>query len=408
MLLAGLLGSGVGAWDDLADYPLVIMAKKRVSKKTLKTDVIGAPVDRPVPMDQIVGQDHAMGILQRSMQSGRVHHAWIFHGPAGVGKFTAALAWAATLLDPTSAAGLGGEIAPDPQSSVQQLLAAGTHPDLHVVRKELARYSEERTVRNQKLATIPKAIVEEHLIEPAGLAPTLRSGAMAGKVFLVDEAELLDRSPTNAPVQNALLKTLEEPAPGTVIILVTSSEDRLLATIRSRCQRVAFHSIDDDAMRHWLGTAGVEASPEDHQWLMRYANGSPGRYLRAHEGGLARWHVQIDPLCAQCDRGNHAIGLGALMAELVDGWAQDWVKQGEKIKENRSKDAANRAGANLMFAVIAERYRSGLANPSTMDQSLRAIDAIERAKRELDTNVQMRFVMDHLVSGLSGHRPVFG
>jgi DNA polymerase-3 subunit delta' len=387
------------------------MAKRQSKKpaiRTMKQDAPGAPVERPIPLDQVVGQDHTIGILQRAMQSGRLHHAWIFHGPEGVGKFTAALAWAAILLDPTTAQGLDGGLVNDPESSVQQLLKAGTHPDLHVIRKELARFSEDRSVRNQKLATIPKAVVQEHLIEPAALAPKLSNGAMAGKVFIVDQAELLDRSPTNAPVQNALLKTLEEPTPGTVIILVTSSEDRLLPTIRSRCQRVAFHAIDDDAMRQWLRVAGIDASPEDHQWLMRYADGSPGRYLRAHEGGFARWHAQIEPMCAQCDRGIHSTALGSVMTEMVDGWAQSWVKQGEKIKENRSKDAANRAGANLMFAVIAERYRGGLANPSTMDQSLRAIDGIERAKRELDTNVQMRFVMDHLASSLSAHEPILG
>lgn len=380
--------------------------KKAPTKRTLKSDAIAAPIEAPIPMDQIIGQDQAIGVLQRAMQSERIHHAWIFHGPEGVGKFTAALSWAATLLDPTSAPGLGGPIAPDPHSHVQQLLSAGTHPDLHVVRKELARYSDERTVRNQKLATIPKAIVQEHLIEPAGFAPTLKNGSMIGKVFIVDEAELLDRSPTNAPVQNALLKTLEEPASGTVIILVTSSEDRLLPTIRSRCQRVGFRAIDDEAMRQWIRSSGIEASPEDHQWLLRYANGSPGRYTHAFEGGFARWHAAIDPLCAQCDRAQHAVGLGSLMTELVDSWAQSWVKSGEKIKENRSKDAANRAGANLMFAVLAERYRSGLSDPKRMEQSLRAIDAIERAKRELDTNVQMRFVMDHLAAGLSSQQRV--
>ena len=269
-------------------------SKKTPTKRTLKPEAVAAPVDVPVPMERIVGQDHAIGVLQRSMQSGRIHHAWIFHGPEGVGKFTAAPAWAAVLLDPTSAPGLGGEIAPDPDSHVQQLLRAGTHPDLHVVRKELARYHDDKGVRDKKLATIPKAIVEEHLIAPAGLAPSLKNGSMIGKVFIVDEAELLDRSPTNAPVQNALLKTLEEPAPGTAIILVTSSEDRLLPTIRSRCQRVGFHPINDEAMRGWLKTSGIKATPEDHQWLLRYANGSPGRYLRAFEGGFARWHAAID------------------------------------------------------------------------------------------------------------------
>jgi len=340
-------------------------------------------------------------ILQHSMQSQRVHHAWIFHGPQGVGKFTAAVAWAATILDPSSAPDLGGQISPDPESHVQGLLKAGTHPDLHVVKKELARYHDEKKIRDAKLSTIPKAIVDEHLIEPATLAPTMKSDSIAGKVFIVDEAELLDRSPTNAPVQNAILKTLEEPPPGTVIILVTSSEDRLLPTIRSRCQRVAFVPLDDDAMRAWVNTQNLDLDPNEHHWLMQYAAGSPGRFLGAIEGGLYQWHTRIEPMCAQADRGIHSIALGTTMGELVDAWASGWVKQGEKLGENRSKEAANRKGADQMFALIAQRARKGLRDPSTTHRALHSIDCVERAKDELNTNVQVKFVMEHLAAGLS-------
>ncbi|MEM9373943.1 MAG: hypothetical protein AAGA55_09895, partial [Planctomycetota bacterium] len=214
--------------------------KKKVVRKIPRNDNARAsmPVQAPVALDAVLGQDRAVSQLAAAMASGRLHHAWIFHGPEGVGKFTTALAWAAMLLDPTTAPGLTGAFACEPDSPTQRLLASGTHPDLHVVRKELARFSSDARVRDAKLATIPKAVVEDHLIAPASVAPVMRTGSMMGKAFIVDEAELLDRSPANAPTQNAILKTLEEPAPGTLIVLVTSSEDRLLPTIRSRCQRV--------------------------------------------------------------------------------------------------------------------------------------------------------------------------
>jgi hypothetical protein len=95
----------------------------------------------PLPLSALLGQDRASGILVDSLRSDRVHHAWIFHGPAGVGKCTAAAAFASLLLDPTTAAGLSGEIAPDPESTTQQMLSAGTHPDFHYIAKELATYS---------------------------------------------------------------------------------------------------------------------------------------------------------------------------------------------------------------------------------------------------------------------------
>ncbi len=388
---------------------------KKTAKKTTKKTTKKAPrkrvvtdtgpairlYDPPIALGSVLGQARATEILGQSMQSGRVHHAWIFHGPEGVGKFTAAIAWAATILDPSAAPDLSGQIAPDPDSQVQQLLKAGTHPDLHVIKKELARYHEEKKIRDAKLATIPKAIVEEHLIVPATLAPTMKSDSIAGKVFIVDEAELLDRSPTNAPVQNAILKTLEEPAPGTVIILVTSSEDRLLPTIRSRCQRVAFTPLDEDAMRAWASTQDLNLDPDEHHWLMQYASGSPGRFLGAIEGGLYHWHKQIDPMCREAERGVHPIALGSTMGELIDQWASKWVKAGEKLGENRSKEAANKKGADQMFALIAQRARKGLRDPKSTARALHAIDCVERAKVELNTNVQVKFVMEHLAAGLS-------
>ncbi len=380
--------------------------KKPVTKRIPKDEKVIVPTYHPpIPLARVIGQDHALDILNRSMQSGRVHHAWIFHGPKGVGKFTAALAWASTILDPSSAPDLSGTIAPDPDSKAQQLINAGTHPDLHVIRKELARYHKESKVRDAKLATIPKAVIDEHLIAPASVASTMSTESIASKVFIVDEAELMDRSPSNAPVQNAILKTLEEPAPGTVIILVTANEDRLLPTIRSRCQRVGFVPLDDDAMRAWIATTDLEPTPEHHQWLLSSSNGSPGRYKDNHDAGIYAWATDLEPLLCQCDRGEYPISLGSKMNQLIDDWGKDWVKKGDKIGENRSKLVANQMGTGYMLGLIADRYRKHLTTPSKAGRALQAIDAVGRAQTELNTNVQLRFVMDHLAAGLSG--PVY-
>src|SRR5690606_4650358 len=120
---------------------------------------------------------------------------------------------------------------------------AWPHPDLHVVTKELARYSEDRSTRERKLTQIPVDVLRTELIEPVYRAAQMGHG----KVFIVDEAELL-----NDAGQNAMLKTLEEPPAGTTIILVTSIQDRLLPTIRSRCQRVAFVPLPDSVVSRWL------------------------------------------------------------------------------------------------------------------------------------------------------------
>ncbi|MCA9287217.1 MAG: AAA family ATPase [Phycisphaerales bacterium] len=352
-----------------------------------------------VAFTDIIAQDRALAILKNAIASERLHHAWIFHGPKGVGKFTAALAFAAALLDPTTAPNLSGELAPDPDSPVQRLIAAGTHPDLHIITKELARYSEDRSVRERKLLTIPKDVIDTHLLRPSVLAAGVRNHGLAGKVFIIDEAELLDRSITNAPTQNAILKTLEEPPPGTVIILVTSQEDRLLPTIRSRCQRVAFARLDDDAMKEWMRTAGVSLPPKHARWLLDFADGSPGALLEAVSGDLASWHERLAPLLDTADAGRYSLDLGPTMSGLVDAWAS---AQAEASK-NASKEAANHEGARLLFRLLAARYRTQMrtGNPAAAERAAAAIDALGVAESELRSNVRLVDVCEDLSIRLS-------
>lgn len=352
--------------------------------------------DPPVGLDRIEGQSRALGVLRKSMQSGRLHHAWIFHGPEGVGKFTTAVSWASMLLDPTTAPDLAGNPAPDPDSHTQQAIRAGTHPDLFVIRKELIPFSENTKIRSNKQRNIPKDILVEYLVRPATLAPTHRERTLAGKVFIIDEAELVDQVG-----QNAMLKTLEEPGPGTLIILVTSSEDRLLPTIRSRCQRVGFLPLDEESMRRWVNAQDYGLEPEAHHWYMQYAQGAPGRFARAVESNLYRWHTQIDPMLSRAMMGEHQAGLGSMMSGLIDEWASDWVKRGDKLGENRSKEAANQKGAGMMLSLIAQRARPWLSDPARGDRALQTIDSVARAGEALGTNVSLKMVMEHLVAGIS-------
>jgi len=385
------------------------------SKAPREVEVRAEPADLlPLPprvtFEDIIGHERALNLLRSAITSSRLHHAWIFHGPRGVGKLTAALAFAGAILDPTTAPGLAGGLAPDPDSPVQRLIAAGTHPDLHIITKELARYSEDSKVRERKLLTIPKDVIDTHLLRPATLAPNVRAHGIAGKVFIVDEAELLDRSITNATTQNAILKTLEEPPPGTVIILITSAEDRLLPTIRSRCQRIAFAPLAPADMQAWLKLAKL-ALPESHRdWLLSFAEGSPGALLEALVGNLGRWRDLLEPLLAKVDAGAYASDLGPTMADLIDQWAE---ARTEKAK-NASKESANHEAARLMFRVLAWHYRSLLREaaargsahvrsdargPSPTDRAERAAAAIDTlliAQRELGANVGLKDMAEDL------------
>ncbi len=363
------------------------------------------PLPAPIPLSGVYGQDRAVRQLRIAVSSGRVHHAWIFHGPKGVGKFTCALAFAAVLLDPTSEAGLTGEIEPDPASPVQEMLREGRHTDLHVIRKELSRYSDDADVRKSKMMSIAKEVVETRLLKPAYLAPAYSGsvGARARKVFIVDEAHMLDArgAPT---VQNSILKTLEEPPEGTVIILVTDSEERLLPTIRSRCQRIAFTGLEDDAMRAWIGQwvkGGGEVGRNDVDWLMAYAEGSPGRFAQGAAAGLADWERTLEPMLRLADGGQLSGDLGRTMAKLASDYADEIVAEDKR----RSKEAANREAAGLVFSVLATRARSRLVQPDP-EPALRTIAAIGEAEHRLAANLSLPVVFDWLAAMLSAGGPV--
>lgn len=351
-----------------------------------------------VGIDEILGQGRALATINEAVSSERVHHAWIFAGPMGVGKFTTAVAFASMLLDPTTGPDLAGHPRPDPESRTQRLIREGAHPDLHIITKELALYSSDSGVRSRKQMTIAKEVILDHLIRPIALAPTIRADSIATKVFIVDEAELLDRSPTNAPTQNAMLKILEEPPPNSVIILVTTSLDALLATIRSRCQIVPFNLLDDASMDRWLRHADLGLDAGAMAWVKRYANGSPGRAALAATSGIVDWRHTVDPILDDIGRGKFEPGHGSALAKLVDDWAVAWVK----AHANASKESASHAGADHMFTLIGERLRADLRR-STGDPgaSLRALDALHEAQRHAAANVSLAFVFDNLVAALT-------
>lgn len=406
-------------------------------------------------MDHILGQSRAIDILHTAFSAGRLHHALIFHGPAGVGKFTTALALAKLVLCHDPQRDLSGRPspcdacescrlfrAPPPASSTGKRdatpaparraapaakgkpakkgaepadakaeppehgdAAAFGHPDLHVVVKELARYSDDRQTRERKLITIPVEVLEQHLITPVYRASRLRHG----KVFIVDEAELVAK-----PGQNKLLKTLEEPPADTHIILVTSNEDRLLPTIRSRCERVAFVPLPDTDVEHWLARRAPELPEVQRSWLVEFSAGSLGRAALAMRFGLFAWAGKVLPAIDAMARGNYPADLGGAMKTSIDEFAQAWVD----AHENASKEAANKLAASLMWTMITQHARRKLADLSSPDAPrpippgdtvaaeaalspwLLIIDAVSNAERELDSNVNLGLVTDHAVARL--------
>jgi DNA polymerase-3 subunit delta' len=362
------------------------------------------PPERPKPVHHegpvLFGQDAATAQLSRAIGTGHLHHAWILHGPAGVGKATAALECARLLLDPaTTPAHVAAFRAPR-DTRVAELVDAGSHPDLHVVSKERAEESSIKELRDRKQTNIPLDLLRELMLGGTTSdgktfdSPVWR-GAYLGhhKVFVVDEAELLD--PYG---QNALLKTLEEPPPGTYIFLVTTQEERLLPTIRSRCQRVGFGLVDGAAMGAWFARHGV---PEDARaWLAEFSEGSPGMASLAHAHGLRAWSEELLPRFDHVESGRFDATLADRLAELVGDFADKVVKENPKA----SKEAANRLGTRCLLLTIASRMRRQLARAAAagdmeaLGLAARRVELIADLERLVRANVNLKHALANLVA----------
>jgi DNA polymerase III subunit delta' len=220
----------------------------------------------------ILGQDRAVGQFTAAWGSRKLHHAWLLAGPKGVGKASFAHAAARRIL--AEAAGpmfdLPGLETADEHPMVR-LVEAGSHPDMR--RLERLENDKGNLTRNISVAQV------RELGEFLGLTPALSDW----RVVVIDTVDDLERS-----AANAVLKMLEEPPANTLFLLVSHAPGRLLPTIRSRCRRLDFHELNDDAMTSILEARAPALSAAERRPIIAMAGGSAGRALAFAELDLAR------------------------------------------------------------------------------------------------------------------------
>ncbi|MBI4054856.1 MAG: DNA polymerase III subunit gamma/tau [Elusimicrobia bacterium] len=245
---------------------------------------------RPQTFQEIVGQEAVVQTLQNAVSSGRLAHAYLFYGPRGVGKTTAARILAKSLncrqgLTPTPCARC-------------------------VSCEEIARGNSLDTLEMDAASHTGVDHVREAIIQTVALAPARDRY----KIFIVDEVHML-----SASAFNALLKTLEEPPAHVVFILATTEVHKIPATIFSRCQRFQFRPLVPEQMERLLEQVlhreKVQAEGGALGFIARAAGGSLrdalsilDQALSFSEGRLTQ--VQVQEL------------LGVLPQELVQGLVQ--------------------------------------------------------------------------------------
>ncbi len=208
-------------------------------------------------LEDVQGQNRAIAVLRRALAAGRLAHAYLFDGPDGVGKRTAAQALGLALLCPISpGSGCG-------TCETCGRIGSRNHPDLMVVDAvdlpDLVKASSEKSA--VKYAA--------RFLFPYALSPPHEGAA---RILIIDHADEL-----SPDVQNTLLKTLEEPRPSIHIVLATSARDRLLPTILSRTQRIRFAALSHPALVAIAERQKV--APERAAIAAALAGGSASRLL---------------------------------------------------------------------------------------------------------------------------------
>ncbi len=203
----------------------------------------------------VLGHDAIKQEWLAAEASGKLHHGWLLRGPRGIGKARLALQFAAKLL--------GGDphLATTADSPVGRLIAAGSHPDLRVIRRPVDD-------KGKQKSEIPVDSVRE-LSEFFALRP-----AMGGwRVAIIDAVDELNRFGANA-----ILKTLEEPPPRAVLFLISHGEQILLPTVRSRCRVLRLGPLSERDTLAVLANNGLDADRAGQ--VAQLAPGRPGRSLQ--------------------------------------------------------------------------------------------------------------------------------
>jgi len=290
----------------------------------------------------IFGHDKAVEQFRRAWDSRSLHHAWLLAGPRGVGKAHFARSAAVRLLAEAAGPKFEAPALETPgDHATAKLIAAGSHPDM----RWLQRLENERTGNLARNISVDQV---REVGEFLGLTAALSDW----RVVVIDSVDEMEKS-----AANALLKMLEEPPPNTVFLLVSHAPGRLLPTIRSRCRRLQFDPLDDDAMTSVLEAQLPEIGDSERRRLIPLANGSVGR----------------------------ALAFASLDLGSLENDALDILRRGDSDNSKRSALASQ-----LARKAAADRYAAFLdLVPSLLASEARTL-AEPRRGRALDAYEQVR------------------
>jgi DNA polymerase-3 subunit delta' len=325
----------------------------------------------------IQGHDAVVEQFRGSLASGRLASSYLFLGPAGIGKRTFALKLAKALLCTNAKE---TDLLPCGHCDSCRLMEAGTHPDIDVVGLPAGKrwlplelFLGDREHRNQ-----------------VGLCHNISLRPMMGRrrVAIIDDADGLTTESANC-----LLKTLEEPPRGALLILIGTNRSRQLPTILSRTQIVRFEPLPQEVVSQLL----LEQSVVENE--------SQARDLAAQSGGSLQRATEI-----------LAMNLGDFRQRLVKHFSQPGLNSvrfvsmvNDFVSEAGTEAEAKRQRLRATFELVIEHLRDQLTaakapvstNRASDSRLLAALDRCVLAEEELDRNANQATLLECWVDDLS-------
>jgi len=307
-----------------------------------------------------VGHHLQQGWFKNAIQHDRLASTFLLVGPEAIGKRTFAKMIAKTLLC-TSAS--PADFAPCGKCETCVQIEAGTHPDFIQIARD----------PDKTALSIDQFIGREEARMREGLCYEIRMKPYSGrrKIAIVDDADTI-----GVEGANSILKTLEEPPPGSVIFLISTSLQRQLPTIRSRCQVVRFQGLSQVELATLAMRQGLTKEADEAHQIARKANGS-----------MASFHVLLDEELREFQRE---------MIRQLSERPMDFIKFAKAIQANvesvGSESQSKRERLKQLIEFAQQHYRAELRDlllqrGMSPEPKLQCIQRCLEAKEHVDRMV---------------------
>jgi DNA polymerase-3 subunit delta' len=326
----------------------------------------------------ILGHERQVEVLKRALERDRLHHAYLFVGPDGVGKRTVALSLALAIHCTQ------GDHDSCGQCENCHRIRDGNHPDVRVIGPE----ANKREISIQQMRGL------QRLLE-------FRSYSGKKKVAIIDPAHQM-----NYHAQNSLLKTLEDPPGDALIILVANSTGSLLSTVLSRCLRLCFAFLPVGEVAGFL--VRQQGTPEDQATVLAVlTGGSLGEALACDAGELLEERNQWIERFSSLSRGDYR-GLVSLAEEMAGDrekalrslhWVREWYR--DILIQQTTGSAGEMKNSDLV-----DKIRDA-ASKQSLNHTLSVLSQMGGVAGKLQRNYNRRLVLeDFFIRVVAGDSPL--